>query len=138
MRLRLNITEGQSVEIYRNDIVFHIGSNLLICRRTCRFPLPYIIYHEDMSEEVLIHARSLRSEKINGIVVDILQSLYILTIASTYSKGVDTLGCRATPIGRHYTRGDVGCDSETEITIDGIYRLILSFKHTNLLVVSVA
>ena len=90
-----------------------------------------------MSEEVLIHARAFRSEKINGIVVDVLQSLHILTVATTYSKGVHTLGCRAN--GRHYTtRRDVCCDSETEITIDGIYRLILSFKHTNLLVVSVA
>ena len=135
MLLRLNITEGQSVEIYRNDIVLLYDSN--ISRRDGRrFPLPYITYHKHMSEEFLIHARAFRSEKINGIVVDILQSLYILTIASTYSKGVHTLGCRAN--GRHYTRRNICCDSETEITIDGIYRLILSFEHTDFLVVSVA
>ena len=70
--------------------------------------------------------------------MDVLQSLYILAIATSYGEGVDTLGFRAIPIGRHYTRGDVGSDSETEIAVDGIYGLVSSFEHTDFLVVSVA
>ena len=91
-----------------------------------------------MTKQTALYSRAFGREEINRIVMYVFKSLHVFAVTATYRQRIDTLCRRACPVWRHYACRDICSDGKSEIAVDGIYRLIMPFKHTYLLVVSVA